>query len=228
MINIDICEEEIERWEWHYFNDIKFLLTQDINKMIDGLKSKEEIENDWKEKFLQTSGTLSDFSRGAERIYYWLFNQLGKPNSTPIGSDMLFETYNAYLHIDIKTAKFSNKSDFKGRVNVGKNQTSYSIDNFTSNLPIVYTKQKEQKYCLSYTILVIYDDTTLNVLAVNLICIPNGKLKSIYASNIIDAGKNKGNSIRFKYNCKFNLIDNTPKRYHFIYIDKSVTENNFL
>ncbi|MBC8489203.1 MAG: hypothetical protein H8D45_24545 [Bacteroidetes bacterium] len=100
----------IEFWENHYLNQIEYTLTQDLEKMIDGLKSKDKIKEDWIEAFhrIDKIRQNSDFSRGAERIFYWLFNQFGIPNSSPIGSDMFFELYNAFVHIDIKTAKIDN------------------------------------------------------------------------------------------------------------------------
>lgn len=42
---------EIEKWEYHYFNEIFFLMSQDMDKMIIGLASKDKIKDDWKEKF---------------------------------------------------------------------------------------------------------------------------------------------------------------------------------
>lgn len=218
----------IEHWEYHYFNVIKFLLEQDTDKMLSGLASKEEIRKDWENEFNASSKNNSDFARGAERIYYWLFNQLGKPNSSPIGADMMFETYNAYLHIDIKTAKFSNKSDFFNKVNVGQNQTSYENKSFNANLPYFYQKNETKKYCLTYIILVIYDDKNLEILAIILTCIPNGKLFSIYKNDIMDAGKNKGSSFRFKYHCNFKLIDNQNLRYYFIYLNENYKKTDFV
>ncbi len=132
----------IEFWELHYLNEIEYILTQDLNKMIDGLNSKDKIKDDWIDNFyrIDKKRQNSDFARGAERIYFWLFNQFGIPNSSPIGADLFFETYNAFIHIDIKTAKLSNPSDYKGKVPVGDNQTSYnsSMKNYTVNLPTIY------------------------------------------------------------------------------------------
>lgn len=78
--------KNIEFWELHYLNEIDFLLTQDLNKMIDGLNSKDKIKEDWSEHFkrIDKKRQNSDFARGAERIYFWLFNQFGIPNSSPI------------------------------------------------------------------------------------------------------------------------------------------------
>lgn len=135
-------QKQVELFELDYLERINFMLSQDINKMIQGLNSKDKIKEDWVEKFRRTDkkSQNSDFARGAERIYFWLFNQFGKPNSSPIGADMFFEEHNAFIHIDIKTAKLSNRSDYKGLVPISENQTSYSSPQrkFKSNLPHFY------------------------------------------------------------------------------------------
>ncbi|MFH0948545.1 MAG: hypothetical protein V1833_06080 [Elusimicrobiota bacterium] len=151
--------KKIETLEHDYFEKINFDLSQDLQKMIDGLNSKDKIKDDWKGFFnrIDKKKQNSDFSRGAERIYYWLFSQFGKPNSSPIGADMFFETHNAFVHIDIKTAKFDNPSDFKGKVPLGANQTSYSGKNYGVHLPTFYNKNKpSEKICLTYIINIVY------------------------------------------------------------------------
>jgi len=129
--------ENIEFWENHYLNQIEFLMKQDLDKIRTGLSSKDKIKEDWLKAFKASAKQNSDFAKGAERIYFWLFNQFGIPNSSPIGADMFFETYNAFVHIDIKTAKLDNTSDYKGLIPVGKNQTSYILNdkNYKVNLP---------------------------------------------------------------------------------------------
>ena len=90
--------------------------------MLNGLSTKEDIRHEW-EEFLGSQTSKS--AVGSERIFYWLFNQFGIPNSSPIGSDLFFETYNAYIHIDVKTDKKTNIGDFNGEVTIQNNQTSY-------------------------------------------------------------------------------------------------------
>ena len=213
----------VEQWEYHYFNEIIFILAQDLEKMIKGLNSKNEIEKDWKKIFDKTkkNSQTSDFARGAERIYFWLFNQFGKPNSTPIGSDLMFETYNAFIHIDIKTCKNDNPSDYKS-IPVGENQTSYSSKDLKANLPFFYSK--DNKYCLTYILSIVYNEKDLNIESIALICIPNGYLKNIYNDDIIGQGKNKNRSFRFKYKDKkscFSLIEGKPKRFKYIFPENS-------
>jgi len=216
---------EIEFWENHYLNQIEFTLTQDKEKMLNGLKSKDKIKEDWINAFLKSAEQNSDFARGAERIYYWLFNQFGIPNSSPIGADMFFETYNAFVHIDIKTAKLDNESDYKGRIPIGGNQTSYKSKKheFEVNLPTVYTY--ENKLCLTYFINIIYDltlDDNIGIKAILLIAVPNGELYEIYGEEIIGSGKSgyEGKGFRYKYSKKpkFELLTGKPSRIRIIHL----------
>ncbi len=198
--------KEIEFWEHETFENIYFTILQDLNKMIDGLNSKDKIKDDWIKAFNRADKKRqnSDFARGAERIYFWLFNQFGRPNSAPIGADLFFETTIAFVHIDIKTAKLDNPSDYKGKIPISENQTSYSSKNknFNTNLPFYYNYGKEnQKVCLTYVINIIYTEENDNfkIKAIFLISIPNGKLYPIYGDNVIGQGKVLEKSFRFVY-----------------------------
>lgn len=226
--------KKIEFWEEHYLNQIEFTLTHDLDKMLDGLKSKDKIKEDWFKVFnrIDKKRQNSDFARGAERIFYWLFNQFGIPNSSPIGADMFFETYNAFVHIDIKTAKLNNPSDYKGKIPLGANQTSYKIDdfNFEVNLPTKY-KYKD-KLCLTYIINIIYDiiEENIEIIAIILIAVPNGELISVYGTDIISAGKTgiTGKGFRYEYKNKsdFQLLPKKPSRIRKIFLSEK-TKNDF-
>ena len=48
---------------------------------MDALISKDKIIDNWN-VFRKSSNKNSDFAKGAERIYFWLFNQFGIPNSS--------------------------------------------------------------------------------------------------------------------------------------------------
>ena len=226
-------QKEIEFWENHYLNQIEYDLKQDLEKMLQGLKSKDKIKDDWFYIFNNSDKKRqnSDFARGAERIYYWLFNQFGTPNSSPIGSDMMFELYNAFVHIDIKTAKLDNHSDYKGKIPVGENQTSYKpIDyNYSVNLPTKY--QYENKICLTYFINIIYDITNENIeiKAIILLSVPNGELTDIYGTDIVDAGKTGYNGKGFRYNFSnkpnFELLENKPSRVRILYASSDIEED---
>ena len=201
--------------------------------MINALNSKDEIKSDWIDVFVKK---VSDIDRGAERVYFWLLNQLGFPNSTPIGSDLMYETSNSFIHIDVKTSSYFtgkdhkiNSNDFKGVVSVGKNQTSYKFTDkkgkqHTSNLPSIYLSKN--KICLTYIIHLIYDkekDGNLKILALNLIAIPNGKLHSIYGNNICGGSKNKNEAFRYYYKNepKFLLLKDKPNRFKILYLEES-------
>lgn len=224
---------EIEFWEYHYFKAIDFLLSQDLEKMILGLKSKDKIKGDWIEVFnhVDKKRQNSDFARGAERIYFWLFNQFGSPNSSPIGADLMFETHNAFVHINIKTAKKGNPSDYKGKIPIGENQTSYRSSHCNANLPYNYNQGKEnEKLCLTYALNIIYDDESedFKILAVILVSIPNGKLKRKYKEKIIGRGKNKGKSFRYEYKNSpfYEYLPDKPSRVRALYIDSSIDEKS--
>lgn len=212
--------EIIEFWEHEYLEQIYYLLNIDKQKMLDGFDTKEDIRKDW-EEFLGKS--TSDFAIGSERIFYWLFNQFGVPNSAPIGSDMFFETYNAYVHIDIKTVQKSNIGDFNKNIFVGDNQNSYkgtiAVKNketrdYKGNLPTFYTKEDgTKKICLSYFICILYDEDGSDIQTILISCMPNGELSEFYEPDVLSAGKNKG-KIRFNYSkCKyFRLVPDNPLR----------------
>ncbi len=228
--------QEIEFWENHYLNQIEFDLIQDLNKMLEGLKSKDKILSDWFDVFnkIDKKRQNSDFSRGAERIFYWLFNHFGKPNSSPIGSDMMFELYNAFVHIDIKTAKLDNHSDYKGKIPIGENQTSYKPEgsNFNVNLPAVYSNGK---ICLTYFVNIIYDieEKNVSIKAIVLIAVPNGLLSEVYGKEIVDAGKSGSHGKGFRYNFArnpyFELLDEKPLRVRLLYTsDKEIYNLKFL
>lgn len=226
--------KQIECWEHHYLNQIDFTIKQDLNKMIEGLKSKDKIKPDWIDAFRKSADKNSDFSRGAERIYFWLFNQFGIPNSSPIGADMFFETYNAFVHIDIKTAKLSNDSDYKGKIPLGINQTNYKLPNknYEVNLPTIYSYK--EKLCLTYFISIIYDEIgdDFDVKGVFLHCVPNGELTSIYKDKIYNASKNKGKGFRYKFSETnyFELLEAKPSRIRTLFLsdDFKGNENKLL
>lgn len=226
-------KKKIEFWENHYLNEIQYNLEQDLEKMLNGLRSKDKIKDDWFNIFNKVDKTRqnSDFARGAERIYYWLFNQIGKPNSSPIGSDMFFELYNAFIHIDIKTAKIDNPSDYKGKIPVGENQTSYKPgeSKYTVNLPTKYSFK--QKICLTYFINIIYTITkdSIEINAIILISLPNGELRDVYGTEVVNAGKtgSSGKGFRFRYSEKssFELLEDKPSRVRIIYVSNDYKEN---
>ena len=225
-------KRNIEFWEHHYLKQIEFIIKQDIEKMMNGLKSKDKIRENWIDIFRESANKNSDFARGAERIFFWLFNQFGIPNSSPIGSDMFFETYNAFIHIDLKTAKLNNPSDYKGKIPIGQNQTSYQLNDkdYNVNLPTIY--KYHSKICLTYFINIVYEiiDDNIIIKSIYLFSLPNGKLDSVYGDGIYNASKNKAHGFRYKFSDSpnFMLLDDKPYRICKLYIDNSVNEEDIL
>lgn len=212
----------IEFWENEYLEQINHMLNLEKEKMMAGFLTKEDIRDDWQGYLGKDT---SDFAVGSERIFYWLFNQFGQPNSSPIGSDMFFETYNAYVHIDIKTVTTDNLGDFNKTIFVGDNQNSYQGEIevrgkgnriYKGNLPPVYHKKDgTEKICLTYFICILYNKEG-NIQMINLACMPNGLLNSVYGNVPLAAGKNPG-KVRFNYTkCNEFLLLKNKKRLKMI------------
>jgi hypothetical protein len=164
----------------------------------------------------------------------------------------MFETYNAIIHIEIKTVMCKddsgrikgNLSDAKGKVQIGQNQTSYMTGkrqdgkqyHFKPNLVTKYKKSSENNFpadkpTLTYAIQCIYDGTTQKPIAILLICIPNGLLYKVYKNEIVNSGKSKKKDIRtdFRYayyrKPHFELLEyqgNKPYRVEFIFFDSFI------
>jgi len=227
---------ELEELERKFFDFILLHLKQDIKSLISGLNSRIKIINDWYDKFTKTARAgynASDLDKGAERIFHNFFAPILKfPNSSPIGSDLMFEHPDGFIHIEIKTALIDNPSDYKGKINIAINQTSYSIPGkFVPNLPTYYNVGKNKfKPCLTYAIQIIHEHAKPNIKALLLICIPNGQLYEHYQDKIFRSGKSgtaKQRDFRFNYwlDPYFKLLSKDDKkifRVELIYIDKSL------
>ena len=167
--------------------------------MLEGLNSRHDTFGDWNQQFLSTARpgyNASNLDIGAERILHRIFSFLEwKPNSAPVGSDLFFETKDAFVHIDVKTALLTNPADHEGRINVGRNQSSYPAHrgtglSFSPNLPKYYREGTPgEKPCLTYAIHIIHENDKRNVLAILLISIPNGQLFDVYENLIVNRGK---------------------------------------
>jgi hypothetical protein len=226
---------ELEEIEREYFRYILTFLKANLVSIIDGLNSRIKVLNDWYEKFIKTAGITrkhpSDLDTGAERIFHhFLASILHLPNSSPIGSDLMFEVPDAFIHIEIKTALIDNPADYKGKINVSANQTSYNIKGlFNANLPNYYNPQNsKEKPCLTYIIQIIHEHAKPNIKCLLLTCIPNGQLYSIYKKNILRGGKTKGSSFRYLYSGEpyFKLLSRRYKkkiyRVELVYVEKTL------
>jgi len=203
-----LSDFDLEKREKQYFDLILLHLKQDLGSLIGGLNSRIKILNDWYDNFIQTARSgykASDLDTGAERIFHHFFASiLHFPNSSPLGSDLMFELPDAFIHIEIKTALIDNPADYKGKVNIAINQTSYGVKRlFTPNLPQYYNPEGNiEKVCLTYIIQIIHEHAQPNIKALVLSCIPNGQLYSVYGKSIFKSGKGgyvKGRDFRYSY-----------------------------
>jgi len=232
-----MTDKQIEVIEEKYLKKFFHLMKYAEDEMMEGFQTKEKIKDDWIGKY----GTnISDFAVGAERIIYALMNGkgVGQPNSCPVGSDMFFEVSDAFIHIDLKTVQASNMGDFTKNIFVGINQNSYKGTMLVHTkdgeikrpyepaLPTFYNKgKKSEKICLSYFITILYEVKNLDILNINIICMPNGELESYYKSRVIQAGK-KSSEVRFRFSAvpSFELLESKPSRVKVIYFNKSMKE----
>jgi hypothetical protein len=116
-----------------------------IGEILNLLNSRIAIIKDWKSAFLRTARKgykQSDLNIGAERVFHnWASALFNFPSSTPIVADLVFDSEEGFrVHIDIKTALDKNPADWQGVVNIGKNQTSYTIPGmFNADIPTRYS-----------------------------------------------------------------------------------------
>ena len=232
---------DIENKELEYFNQIEYFIKDNLDWLLRRLKSKNEIKKDWINIFKTTAreayDKASELDVGAERVFHNLFGKFNilQVNSTPIGADLMFETYDSIIHIDIKTTTDSNPADFGGKIQIGQNQTSYSVNRtkrgnsypFKASLPTFYSNNK---ICLTYIIQIIYNNDEDRPKIISFFSIPNGKLYDIYG-DCVNAGKhqkalnrlNSRGDIRFLYKdaSRFENLKGKPSRIKVIYPESS-------
>lgn len=223
----------IETIELKYLKKFYYFLKFAEDEMFYGFNTKEEIKQDWIDKY---SSVISGFSTGAERIVYALLNGkgIGQPNSSPVGSDLFFEVEDAYIHIDLKTVEIENIGDITNSIFVGNNQNSYhgfilvgkkkDKREYVPSLPTFYTKKDgTKKICLTYFITILYDKKTLEIELITINCMPNGELESYYKERVLCAGKTPSEA-RFRLNDvnKFELLEKYPSRIKVIYFNSNM------
>lgn len=233
-------KEDIEALENTYLKEFYHFTKFVERRMLSGFATKEKIKDDWLGKWDKNAQSnergISSFAIGAERIVYALFNAqgFGQPNSAPVGSDLFFETSDAFIHIDLKTVQTRNIGDYNTSIFVGDNQNSYNGDiklkngtsrKYKSALPSIYNNQGNKKPCLTFFFTILYDEENLEILNINIICMPNGDLKEVYGSEVLKAGKNPG-KIRFNFSKvdEFKLLEGKPKRVKVVYFNESMNK----
>ena len=242
--------KRIEQLEYKYLNKYFHFLKFAEDELLLGFKTKFKIKDDWYPKWNPTEEGkgISDFATGAERIVYSLLNGkgIGQPNSAPIGADLFFEVEDAFIHIDLKTVQTRNIGDYTNDIFVGNNQNSYNGKlNVSGNekiydeacLPNYYTLENNvKKPCLTYFITILYEEVNLEILNINLLCMPNGALYPVYEKSVLKAGKvlyPEGNpkrethskSVRYRWceNIDFKLLEN-KKRIMVAYFNENMSE----
>lgn len=208
--------------------------------IVRGMRSMEDIRADWQGLYGNADGGISLFDVGSERVVYALLNGkiAGQPNSCPVSSDLFFELEDAYIHIDLKSVTTSeggsqdNINDFNKCIFVGKNQNSYKgtiiknagkpserHEEYTPNLPTIYTKSNgEKKICLTYFVTLLNSSANQCCELISIMCMPNGRLVDHYGSRPLKAGKNPGKA-RFNFSDvpTFELLEGEKKRTRIIY-----------
>ncbi|PTD94279.1 hypothetical protein C9439_03005 [archaeon SCG-AAA382B04] len=227
---MSLTDKEIEQFEKRYFDEIYFSMFEAENLMGKYLTSKDKIKDEWWQYFDRADKKTSDLARGAERVFFYLSPQDWRPNSAPIGSDLFFESHEAFIHIEVKTARISNTSDYGGEVPLGHNQTSYNPSRSYSgtdidaepHLPHYYELEGNKKPCLTYALQIIYDHKTYDIIDVILVSVPNGQLFDVYGNKIVKAGKTKNESFRYKFskNPYFEKLDEDDFRVRFLYYNE--------
>lgn len=149
---------------------------------------------------------------------------------------MFFEVEDAFIHIDLKTVQTRNIWDISKSIFVWTNQNSYKWNmivkkkiwsikrKYIPALPTFYNKWKSnEKICLSYFVTILYEEKNLNILNINLICMPNGQLESYYKTRVLKAWKIEEET-RFNFSevSKFELLENNPKRIKVVYLDNNM------
>lgn len=240
---MEVDLHEIERLEDKYLNKFFHFLKFAEDELLYGFATKEEIKRDWfpywsKKSKKRGQRENSDFSTGAERIVYALFNGkgIGQPNSSPVGSDLFFEVEDAYIHIDLKTVRATNIGDYKRCIFVGENQNSYNHfmlvrkkeRGYNPHLPHFYTKKNgEKKPCLTYFVTILHENENLDILMICILCMPNGALSNIYKEKPLKAGKTpRETRFNFKETPSFLLLPNEKRRIRLVYLNREAVLNN--
>ena len=224
-------EIDIETLEQKYLNTIKSLIEGNLNNILKNLDSMNEISEYWKD-----ISTDEGFDTGAERIIYSVLQRggdLGEPNSSPVGSDLMFENSEAFVHIDLKTCQPTNNLRDHWETPVGKNQNSYKYNMKVNNTTRAYDPHLPTHYnkkpTLTYFITILYSKNSnfeFKVANINVGCMPNGSLTNIYLTTPLGPGKNIGQARFMMAKCyQFKKLNNS-NRVKIIYEDLSILDQS--
>ncbi|MCD6371233.1 MAG: hypothetical protein J7L39_00755 [Candidatus Aenigmarchaeota archaeon] len=232
---------ELEKLELKYLDKLESLIRQNLNEILERLRSRFPIFSDWYPAFRATARKgyiATDLDKGAEKVFGFFLSKLNwKPVAVPIASDFMYETEDAFIHVEIKTALVTNPSDYRGLFDIGENQTSFDPKlgkRFTPRLPQYYNKNTpNEKPFLTYAIQIVHVDAyrvisrglDQNPVFIILVAIPNGQLQSHYITGVVRKGKQKRGHFRYKWlgDLIFRIIKNstgkTIERVRIIYLN---------
>jgi hypothetical protein len=200
--------QEIEEHEFKYLAQIQQIIKEKLEFILGCFSSRFKTYEHWAPLMETGKKRLTDLGTGAERVFNHVIVSCKwkkwRPVPIPFGSNLFFETSDAFVNIDVKTAYADNPRDFQGRIEVGEAQTSYpmkekhgSLEEFQPKLKPFYEINGKKKYCLTYVIQVVHakpeDILRLNLdpnpVLINFISIPNGLLYEVYGEDIVKEPK---------------------------------------
>ena len=203
-----LANEKLERLELDYLNTIYAMILSHLQDILQRFYLRIKLYDFWKRQFRESEELkrLSDLGVGAERVFHTIFARRTDwlPSSIPVGSNLFYETEGAFINIDIKSVYVENSWDYFGAAEVGERQTSYSmqhtwgaLEKFVPQLPPYYELDGMEKPCLTYIMQIIHVDIDQilekkydpNLIALILLCVPNGLLYREYEEKIIEEPK---------------------------------------
>jgi len=202
QINLDLlrCIEELE---YRYLNKLDEMIKNNISNIVSAFKRRFLIYKDWINYLETERKRLTDLGIGAERVFWKIISNSFYdwcPVALFIGSNLFFETAEAFINIDVKTVYVDNLRDYMGLVEVGDAQTSYpmtktygALEPFKPKIKPYYNVNGVRKYSLAYFIQIVYEKPeiimSMNLdqgpIAILLISMPNGMLYDIYGDEIV-------------------------------------------
>jgi hypothetical protein len=210
--------EEVNILEKRYFDFLINLFEVKGTTFTKNLLSQYAIRDTWN----NYNGDMSFIQRGLESVIQGLIFETvdWEVCSTPEGSDSVFQTSRAMIHIDAKAYKYSDNDAINNKINLGPNQTScftqvplnYEGKPFKSNLPTFYSHRTFGNIpCLTYFLKLIYnlDDEleTFRNFKLIICSLPNGLLNDHLGTNHFQAGKTQTEFIRTSIRINYSLLE---------------------
>jgi len=205
---MSLTKEELETIELKYLSTIYEIILKRLQKILERFYLRVKIYDFWKKQFKKSEEIkrLSDLGVGAERVFHSVFawETDWLPSSIPVGSNLFYESNEAFINIDVKSVYVENSWDYLGVAEVGDRQTSYPMQNtwgaeekFMPQLPFYYEINAIKKPCLTYILQIIHVDIDeilkkrydANAIAFILLAVPNGLLYNEYDEDIIEEPK---------------------------------------